>query len=422
MASSRREFLKASLGAATLVSLSPAVPSVLSRSAASASGRSDARDTVLVVVQLSGGNDGLNTVVPYNDATYAKSRPTLRMPPDEVHKIDSELGFHPRMQAFMRLYKDGLLSVVQGVGYPKNTRDHNGAMRDWHTARPGEAACQTGWLGRTIDGLFRPDEGNVPGVFVGPIAQPFGLNAERTIVPSVRSLQQWHLQAMPGPGGQTHRKRLVEAAKSPREGDPSPLLESARKSTLAAYAGSEKIEAVARAGTSAEAAGYPNSALARAFHTVAQLIRADVGIRVYFTEMGGGGIGGFDNHANQLGNHCSVLHQLSESVAAFMDDLVRDKLVDRVLLMTFSEFGRTVVENGRRGTDHGAAAPVFLAGGKVKSGLVGPHPSLTDLDNGAQKFHTDFRRVYATVLDRWLGLDSQPVLGENYEPLDVLRV
>jgi uncharacterized protein (DUF1501 family) len=421
MSHSRREFLKTSLGAATLASFG-AAPSLVSRSATAAPRGRDTRDTVLVVVQLSGGNDGLNTVVPYNDATYAKSRPTLRLPPDEVHKIDSDLGFHPRMKGFSRLYKDGLMSIVQGVCYPNNNRNHPNAMQDWHTARPGEAACQTGWLGRTIDELSGAGEASVPGVFVGPIAQPFALNAERAIVPSVRSLEQYRLQTVPGPGGEAHRKQLVEASKLPRGGEQNPLLELAQRSTLAAYAGSRQIEAVIQREGSAEAAGYPRFALARQFHTVAQLIRADVGIRIYFTELGGGGIGGFDNHANQLGNHCAVLHQLSDSVAALVDDLKRHKLLDRVVLMTFSEFGRTVAENGRRGTDHGAAAPMFLAGGRVKTGLVGDHPSLTDLDQGAQRFHTDFRRVYATLLDRWLGLDSQTVLGQKYEPLDVLNV
>ena len=154
--------------------------------------------------------------------------------------------------------------------------------------------------------------------------------------------------------------------------------------------------------------------------TIAQLIRADLGIRIFFTELGGGDIGGFDNHANQRDNHAAVLNQLSESVAAFVGDLARDKLLDRVLLMTFSEFGRTLVENGRRGTDHGEAAPAFLAGGRVKGGLTGPHPSMTELENGGPKHHTDFRRVYATVLDRWLGIDSEPVLGGKFQPLDVL--
>jgi uncharacterized protein (DUF1501 family) len=203
-----------------------------------------------------------------------------------------------------------------------------------------------------------------------------------------------------------------------RETD-APLLRFLRRSTLDAHAKSERIEAATRA--TANAADYPVCGLAGDLCTVARLIRADVGIRIFFTEIGGGGIGGFDNHANQLGNHCALLGQLAESVGAFIDDLRRDKRMDQVLVMTFSEFGRTLKENGRRGTDHGAAGPVFLAGGRLKGGLVGSHPSLTDLDNDALKFHTDFRQVYATVLDRWLGLDSKVVLDRPFEPLDILK-
>jgi uncharacterized protein (DUF1501 family) len=174
--------------------------------------------------------------------------------------------------------------------------------------------------------------------------------------------------------------------------------------------------------TAANTVGYPPFELAGTLRTVAQLIRADIGIRIFFTELGGGGIGGFDNHANQLGNHCALLHQLSESVATFVHDLERDKLLNRVLLMAFSEFGRTVKENGRRGTDHGAADPIFLVGGKLKNGLTESHPSLTDLDNGALKFHIDFRRVYAPVPGRWLGFESRTILGRPFECLDILDV
>ncbi len=197
------------------------------------------------------------------------------------------------------------------------------------------------------------------------------------------------------------------------------LLDFLQRGTLDACAASRRLRAVAQ---NADSAGnYPAFQLAKTLRLVARLIRADLGIRIFCTDLGGGDIGGFDNHANQLGNHCALLHQLSESVAAFVDDLRRDKLLDRVLLMTFSEFGRTVAENGRRGTGHGAAAPLFLAGGRLGGGLIGEHPSLADLDQGAQKVHTDFRRVYATVLESWLGFDSQLVLGGKYKPLDVLR-
>jgi uncharacterized protein (DUF1501 family) len=189
---------------------------------------------------------------------------------------------------------------------------------------------------------------------------------------------------------------------------------------MSAHANSERVDAVLKKTTNTYE--YPQFELAGSLRKVAQLIRADIGIRIFFTELGGGGIGGFDNHANQLGNHCALLHHFSESIAAFIHDLKRDKQLNRVLLMTFSEFGRTVKENGRRGTGHGAAAPIFLAGGKLKGGLVGPHPSLTDLDNGALKFHTDFRSVYATVLDRWLGFDSSKVLDKQHKSLDILNI
>jgi uncharacterized protein (DUF1501 family) len=327
------------------------------------------------------------------------------------------------MQGFMRLYDEGRLSVVQGVGYPGSSRDHDAAMRHWHTGRPENEDCQTGWLGRAADHCVRPDEAGVPAIFVGPIARPFALNAAGAIVPAVRSSQECTLSTMPGPGGgQGHRRLVVRAAEMPRPGKADPLVDFLQRSTLDAYAASRKIEAIVEAKTPAKAAAYPPAALAKDLQTVAQLIRAEVGIRIYFTELGGGGIGGFDNHANQLGNHCAVLDQLSESVAAFVDDLARDRLLDRVLLMTFSEFGRSLRENGRRGTDHGLAAPMFLAGGKLKGGLSGAHPDLDDLEGGALKFHIDFRRVYAMVLDRWLGFDSQAVLGQKYEPLDVLDV
>lgn len=419
MSHSRRDFLKASLGASALVSLAPAAPTLLGRSALAAPKQAGG-DTVLVVIQLSGGNDGLNTVVPYDDPTYVKKRPTLHLPANEVHKIDdSELGFHPRMGAFLRLYKEGHLSVVHGVGYPNSTRDHNGAMRDWNTADPGNADCPTGWVGRAVDHVSANGEAGLPGVFVGPGPRTFAVNAEKAMIPSIGSIQECRLRTMSGPGGdEAHRQQLVKTARVPRKSGNGSLLDFLAKGSVDAYDRSRKIEAVA------EAAGgdgaYPTFAAASKFRTIAQLIKADVGVRIYYSEFGTGGIGGFDNHANQLGNHCAVVHQLAESIAAFVDDMEKAKLLDRVLLMTVSEFGRTVTENGRRGTDHGLAGPMFLAGGRLKGGLIGEHPSLTDLEGDAQKFHTDFRQVYATVLDRWLGFDSQAVLGAKYEPVDVL--
>jgi uncharacterized protein (DUF1501 family) len=412
MSHSRRNFLKSLVGASTVVSLSPTLPALLHRSALAASKTEQTSDTVLVVIQLSGGNDGLNTVVPYADDAYARSRTTLRLTAGDVHKIDSQLGFHPQMPTFSRLFAEGHLTVVQGVGYPNSDRGHNEAMRDWHTGQPGEVTCQTGWLGRAIDQVDQPNQRAVPGALVAQIPQPLALSAQRAIVPSVHAADQWILQASEG-----HRERMLEAVEQSTTDSGNSLADHVRLGTLAAHATSRQVDEVLRgAGQRGE---YPAFTLAKQLNTIAELIRADVGVRILFAEVGGGGIGGFDNHANQRDNHAALLREISTSIAAFVDDLNRTKMLDRVLLMTFSEFGRTLSENGRRGTGHGAAAPVFLAGGRLQGGLVGQHPSLTDLAGDAPKHHTDYRQVYATVLDKWLRFDSEPVLGAKYAPLDV---
>jgi len=418
MTCTRRNFLKAALGTSTMLSLASPAPNLLVRAATAGAARRDDRDTVLVVVQLSGGNDGLNTVVPYADDEYARNRPTLRLQPGDVHKIDSYRGFHPRMEAFSRLYKEGHLSILHGVGYPNSDRSHDGAMRTWHTADPDNPGRQTGWLGRTADSIWNPNSINATATCVGPIGQSFSLNAKNVVVPSIESLEEFKIHEMPG--DHKYLSQWKRAVEIPRTYQNNPFTHFLQQHTLNACNNSERIEALTKKTTNT--AEYPPFQLAGSLRIIAQLIRADIGIRIFFTEIGGGGIGGFDNHANQLGNHCSLLHHLSESIAAFINDLKRDRALNRVLLMTFSEFGRTVKENGRHGTGHGAAAPVFLAGGKLKSGLIGAHPSLTDLDNGAMKVHTDFRRVYATVLDRWLGFDSRTVLDRQFELLDILNV
>ncbi len=390
----RREFLK--VGA--LLSLAAGVPRLLVRSALAAAPAQD--QTILVVLQLSGGNDGLNTVIPFADDLYHKSRPTLRQVAAKAHRISDQLAFHPRMDGFARLFSEGMLAVVQGVGCAKSDRNHPGAMHMWHTADPQPPGPPTGWLGRAADQLWQPAAANLPAAFIGAIPQPFAANAERVIIPTVRNA----------------RDLLCPAGAATAAGG-EPLLACARRATAAATATSARLDTVLRSG----GGDYPQFRLADELRIIAQLIRAGTGIRIYFTELGGGGIGGFDNHAGQLGNHCSLLEQLSASITAFARDLQRDGLLDRVVLMTFSEFGRTVHENGRRGTNHGAAQPVFVVGGKVKGGLVGAHPSLADLDQDGQKVHTDFRCVYATLLDHWLGLESRAILGAAHPPVDFLR-
>ncbi len=330
-------------------------------------------------------------------------------------------AFTRNWRRFSKLYQERRAAVIQGVGYPKGSRDHDVALRDWHTAQPGEAACQTGWVGRAVDLAARSGEPARPASSWGRSRPPFALRAEQQVVPAIRSLDASQLQPLERLGDQARRWRQLagEAATA----DPSspaggkPLLGLAYRNLQAAYVSGERLQAVLR---QADGGGdYPPFQLAGHLAAIAQLIRADLGIRIFFAELGGGGIGGFDNHANQRDNHAALLRQLSESVAAFVRDLERAKVLDRVAVMTFSEFGRTLVENGRRGTDHGDAAPVFLFGGRLRGGLVGSHPNLDRLVGDAPESHTDFRRVYATMLDRWLGLDSRNILGQRYEPLDV---
>jgi uncharacterized protein (DUF1501 family) len=396
----RRDFLRTSLGASASLALGAGLPDFLSNVALAAPARPGTEKRILVVLQLSGGNDGLNTVVPYEDDTYHRNRPTLRLTSRQVHKLGSGVGLHPDMTAFLRLYQEERLSIVQGVGCAKASRDHPGAMRDWHTAWLPDA--ETGWLGHAVD-QFRDASPSVdmPGGFVGSIKAPFGIHAARAQVPSFHPTEAAAFDPAP-----------VLALAQIRRENRSPLLDSLQRATCGACAAGQRLQSVlARPVAGAE---YPRFPLAQTLKFIAQLIRADLGVRAFFAELGGGGIGGFDTHAGQAQNHGALLRELAESVAAFMDDLQRDQLLDSVLLMTFSEFGRTLAENGRHGTGHGAAAPVFLAGGRLKGGLIGAHPSLTDLDVDAPKSHTDPRRLYAAVLENWLGLESSAILGPGW--------
>jgi len=413
---SRRDFFKETAGATSLLAFGSSIPAFLARSAAAMEGGQTSRETVLVVIQLSGGNDGLNTVVPYQDDAYHRSRPTLRISPDQALKLDSGLGLHPAMPAFRQLYQEGRLGIIQGVGYPRSSRDHDAAMEDWHTGVLRERVppgARTGWLGRAIDTACDPGKTDLRGVFVGEIKAPFGLQTERVVVPSIKSLEEW-LPAGTGWSDST----LPHESGTPTSAGGASLLAAVRNATANARLIQPRLAAANEALQTPKSAAYPPFPLAQNLAMVAQLIRADLGIRIYFVEMGGGGIGGFDTHANQAANHGALLRELAESTSAFVGDLGHDRLLESVLMMTFSEFGRTLTESGRRGTNHGAAAPMFMIGGRVKGGLWGAHPSLTDLEQDAPKFHTDFRRVYATVLERWFNLKSEKILSPGFSPLD----
>ncbi|MCH8921657.1 MAG: DUF1501 domain-containing protein [Planctomycetes bacterium] len=407
MSTTRRRFLAASLGSSAIVSLTPRVPGFLLQAAAREQNKKQG-ENVLVVVQLSGGNDGLNTVVPYADDAYGRNRFTLRIGEGQVRKIDDYAGFHPAMEGFEKLLQQEKLAVLQGVGYENPNRSHFESMDIWHTARRKDQPRRVGWLGASLDAAVNagPD---VAAMHLGEGKQPLALASLKVNVPSIRSLQGFRLR------GSEDRAlvRTVEQALAAQRDANDDLLQFLHSSTSAALATSRRIQEVLGHGKTA--VKYPQTKLAGKLRDVAQLIDADLGTRVYYVTLSG-----FDTHAEQNNAHAALLGELSGALAAFSEDLKSRGHDRHVLTLAFSEFGRRLRENASGGTDHGAAAPLFLIGSRVKPGLIGKHPSLTDLTSGDLKYHTDFRRVYATLLEKWLGWPSAEVLGKQYRPLDVL--
>lgn len=402
MTHSRREFLRQGLGGATLLASGLTMPGFLARTAMART-LDPGGERILVVVQLTGGNDGLNTVVPYADDLYHKARPTLRIAPDRVLKLDDALGLHPDMVGLKRLFDRGLLNVVGGVGYPNPDRSHFRSMDIWHTSCLEPERCRNGWLGRASEGIGSGASPSALHLDDAPL--PLALIAEGQAVPSIRGIDAFTLAQDAG--------EVESSVAAMRPGAAEDLL-YVQRTAVSACASARRLSQVAPGGGGASS--YPPYGLADRLRQVARLIGADFGARIYYTSLGG-----FDTHAKQAIAHGPLLRELAESVAAFYDDLERRGLADRILLMTFSEFGRRVKENGSQGTDHGSGAPMFLAGPGCRPGLGGSRPDLSALDDGDVRYGLDFRQVYASVLDRWLGVDSAAVLGGRFAPADLIR-
>jgi uncharacterized protein (DUF1501 family) len=403
----RRNFLKTSIGTSAVVSLGAAAPQFLLQACAADS--KPKNESILVVVQLSGGNDGLNTVAPFTESAYRKARPSLAVRPQDVLKIDRSFGFHPAAQGFADLLERNQLAIVQGVGYANPNRSHFESMDIWHTCRRKTAVRNDGWLGRFLDESQKGKALDLPALHLGREKQPLALVSRNIRVPSVTSLDRFRLKGNSG-GLRKVIAEIGSASKAP--GDD--LLGFVQSSTGSALSASEKIEAAS--GSYKTGISYPETGLAKKLKTVAQLIDSGLKTRIYYVTLDG-----FDTHSRQGQAHAALLREVSTALDAFIRDLNEHGHGDRVLALTFSEFGRRLQENASKGTDHGAAAPAFLAGNRVKPGLIGKHPSLGDLKDGDVKFHTDFRQVYATVLDGWLGVDSKPILGGQFDPVAALK-
>jgi uncharacterized protein (DUF1501 family) len=408
---SRRELLRTGLQTSTLLALAPTVPGFLVQTARAVQPKRNGR--LLVVVQLNGGNDGINTVVPLADEGYAKHRKVLRLPAERLLKITREAGLHPAMGAAAKLLQSGQLAIVQGVGYPNPNRSHFKSMAIWQTANvklprvealDAQTNAALGWIGRALDEGRKPADGAPAAQFVGRGTLPLALRSKRSVASSVARPEDsvLTLKGLAGKGGE---------GESASTGDLAAFI---RRSTLDAYATSERMAQVLRAEDTG--ASYPATGLAGRLRLIARLIKSGARTRVYYTSQDG-----YDTHYTQLPIHAELLGELSGALKAFVDDLSAARLAERVLVLCFSEFGRRARENGSHGTDHGTAGPVFLVGPGVRAGLVGEAPKLLDLQDGDLKMTTDFRRVYASVLEDWLGLPSKPALDGEFARLRLFR-
>src|SRR5262245_49958909 len=396
----RRDFLKTS----SLVALTAAVPQfVAGTSRAAAPGK----DTILVVVELTGGNDGINTVIPYADDLYHKARPTLRQTKQQVIRLDDHVGLHTGMTGLRPLIEAGHLAAVQGVGYPNPDRSHFEAMDIWHSADPKREA-KTGWLGRATVEMDQRG-GGVPILHVGQGKSPLAVaGAPGSGAVSLGDKDAFKLDL--GRGGNDReeaRRKLLEDVAGPAKTADDDMFAFVQRRQLQTLTAVENLRALLEGPNAVRAFG---AGLLQKFQLVAGLIAKGFGTRVFYLALDG-----FDTHANQAPAHQALLSELANGIGEFFRELKETGDAERVRVITFSEFGRRVNENGSRGTDHGAASCMLVAGPSVKGGVVGKHPSLSDLEQDDLKFHTDFRRVYATLLDGWLGCDSKSVLGAKWD-------
>ncbi len=371
---------------------------------------------VLVLVQLSGGNDGLNTVVPFEDDLYYKFRPNIAIPKSDVHRVNTLTGLHPSMDGFKQLYDEGKLSIVQNVGYENQNRSHFRSTDIWLSASDSDEYINDGWIGRYLgysvmnDPEFNPDH---------PMAIQLG-SAQSTLLECTCQSGSLGI-AFEDPN---RFFQLINGSSADNDPPPDTLAGHQLKFIKEIEARSIRYAELIKekADTVENKVNYPNSNLAEQLSIVAQLVGGGLETPVYLTSMGG-----FDTHSNQLSRHASLLSRLSEAITAFQRDLEALGVADRVVIMTFSEFGRTVEQNGSMGTDHGAAAPLFVIGKNVNGGVFGDNPDLTDLDNsGDNKYHYDFRSVYASILRDHLGADpddmNQKILLKKFDTLPLISV
>ena len=395
---SRREFLQSGLAAACTL---PLAPSLLARV-----GSNDASDRILVLVELAGGNDGLNTVIPIENDLYHLARPSLRLPRSQVHTLGDGLSLHPSLAGWHQHFQAGNLTILQGVGYPDPDRSHFESMDIWHSGTRQSRARRTGWIGRCMDGHTADGARTLEALAVGQRNVPLVLTGQRARAPSLRDPQAIRLRMGAKDNIEAELNAVRRMGKSARDPADAQLAFLGR-TLLDTLRQTRQFESLDLSRSPGQAT--PNTALGRELELVARCVAARLPYRVYHVRLAG-----FDTHARQAATHAQLLRELDGATSAFLTQLERFRCQDQVVTLIYSEFGRRVRENGSRGTDHGAAAPCFLLGNRVRGGLVGEHPDLTDLDDGDLRHAIDFRQIYATLMRRWLREDDQRILGADY--------
>lgn len=423
----RRHFLRNGL---TLLGAAATVPTFLDRTAlamAAPPGK-NARKTddapILVVLQLAGGNDGLNTIVPVRQDAYYRARPQLAIQRKDALSLSDDIALHPAAAGLKELYDDGLVGIVQSVGYPNPDRSHFRSTDIWETADP-ETRIHRGWLGRYFDCTCKGNEQPDPKAGIALTGEaPLALQGDRFNPVAFGSPEQLNWQ----PGRVSPAARRAFEALNGGEDDHTPdgklksitPLDYVQRTALDARMAARDIQRAAGGGGGGRLGGRAaggGGALASSLRTVARMIGAGLPTRIYYVSLGG-----FDTHAGQTGRHNQLMRELGDGLKAFVTELRESKQLDRVMLMTFSEFGRRVAQNASQGTDHGAAAPMFLVGSGVRPGLHGDSPNLDRLDeNGDLRWAVDFRSVYSEVLSRWLRADARQILGGQFKPLKLVR-
>lgn len=381
---------------------------VFARALAAAPNGGGSANRCLVLVNLQGGNDGLNCIVPHGDPRYYQVRPGIAIPRGDVLAIDNHIGFNPAMKSLKSMYDKGMVAVVQSVGYPNPDHSHFRSTEIWQTAAPGTYE-HTGWLGRYLDEAGLPQDNLFNGVAVAQVL-PEVLVANRTDVPAIAQIAGYGLIGDRNGASRAAYAKLVNDNRLPFD---SPYLRHVTEIEAHAQKGSEELPKLI-AGYK-PAGSYPATPLGRSLSLAAQIIGSNLGTRVLYVQHGS-----FDTHVNQTATQNRLLEQFSNAMKAFYDDLAAHGNDKRVLTMTFSEFGRRIAENASRGTDHGEGSPLFLVGGGVKGGVYGAYPDLGDNSSGNVRFGTDFRSVYATVLERWLERPSKKILNGAFETINAL--